>query len=331
LTDDPARRPARRRKKQSSGLARTKPFLARLSRNNFLQRASAGIVRAAMAAFARLGRERALRFTLRLFRLFAPLLPETHMARASIAAAFPEKSAAEREAILRGAWDNFARVVVEFVFLEDLAAGFDPANPAKGAITISGVEHFVALRDDGKPAVIVAAHLANWEVLGVVAHKYGLPSVLPFRGPANLHFAGDVLARRQALMGTLVDSHRGATFQIAAALDRGDHLGMLVDQRLNNGIDVPFFGRRALTNPMPAKLARQYDCPVHGARAIRRPDGGLHLELTGPLDLPRDSEGLIEVAGATIAINALVEKWVREHPEQWFWLHDRWRHPKSGR
>jgi KDO2-lipid IV(A) lauroyltransferase len=254
------------------------------------------------------------------------MTPEHRMARASIAAAFPEKSVAEREAILTGAWENFTRVAVEFVFLEDLAAGFDPAHPSEGAVTISGTDQFVALRDDGKPAVIIAAHLANWEVLGVVAHKFGLQSVLPFRAPANLTLAKDVLAKREALMGTLVDNHRGASFEIAAALDRGEHLGMLVDQRLNRGIDVPFFGRPALTNPLPAKFARQYDCPVHGARAIRRPDGGLHLELTGPIALPRDSEGLIDVAAATAAINRIVEGWVRQHPEQWFWLHDRWKH-----
>jgi KDO2-lipid IV(A) lauroyltransferase len=66
---------------------------------------------------------------------------------------------------------------------------------------------------------------------------------------------------------------------------------------------------------------------VHGARAIRLPGGRLHLELTGPIALPRDSEGLIDVAAATAAINAIVEGWVREHPDQWFWLHNRWKHP----
>ncbi len=65
---------------------------------------------------------------------------------------------------------------------------------------------------------------------------------------------------------------------------------------------------------------------MHGARAIRRPDGGLHLELTPRIDLPRDAEGLIDVRAATIRINEIVEGWVREHPDQWFWLHNRWKH-----
>ena len=261
-----------------------------------------------------------------MFRLVGPLTRENRMAAASINAAFPEKSGAARAAILRGAWDNFARVIVEFVFLEELAASFDPEHPTEGKVTVSGIDQFVALRDDGKPAVIIAAHVANFEILGVVAQKFGLKSVLPFRAPGNFRMAEDVLARREALMGRLIENNRGASFEIAAALDRGEHLGMMVDQKLGGGIDVPFFGRPALTNPLAAKFARQYDCPVHGARTIRMPGGRLHLELTPPITLPRDAEGLIDVVAATAAINLIVEGWVREHPDQWFWLHDRWRH-----
>ncbi|HVY19312.1 MAG TPA: lipid A biosynthesis lauroyl acyltransferase [Bauldia sp.] len=301
-------------------------FRGRFVRSDFFFKLSAGTLRGGMNLVQRLGRDRALRTVTRLFRMVAPLMPETRMARASIVAAFPEKSEAEREAILRGAWDNFAMVVVEFLFLAELAGEFDPARPNEGKVTVAGLDHFVALRDDGKPAVLIAAHLANWEILGVVAHKFGLKTVLPFRAPGNVHLADDVLAQREALMGTLVESGRGASFEIAAALDRGEHLGMLVDQRLTRGLDVPFFGRPALTNPLPAKFARAYDCPVHGARAIRLPGGRLHLELTPPIELPRDGEGLIDVEAATVEINRIVEGWVREHPEQWFWLHDRWRH-----
>jgi KDO2-lipid IV(A) lauroyltransferase len=298
---------------------------ARLVRTDAFYRFSAGVLRAGMNLVRRLGPERAGKAALALARLVGPLTRENRMAAESIALAFPEKSEAERKAILKGAWENFARVIVEFVFLEELAAAFDPANPTEGRITVDGIDRFVTLRDDGKPAIIVAAHLANWEILGVVAHKYGLKSVLPFRAPGNFHLGEDMLATREALMGTLVENSRGAAFEIAAALDRGEHLGMLVDQRLARGLNVPFFGRPAQTNPLAAKFARQYDCPVHGARAIRLPDGRLRLELTPAIDLPRDSDGRIDVAAATTRINEIVEGWVREYPEQWFWLHDRWK------
>ena len=314
-------RPPRRKRKKTSG----RPIGERIVRSDVFYGISAGTLRGLMGFVRWLGADRARRWASRLVRFVGPLTPENRMARNSIARAFPDKSAAERAAILTGAWQNFAQVIVEFVFLAELADGFDPANPTSGKVTVSGLDQFVTLRDDGKPAVIVAAHLANWEILGVVAHKFGLKSVLPFRAPGNFRLAADVLAQREALMGTLVENARGASFEIAAALDRGEHLGMLVDQRLSRGIAVPFFGRPALTNPLAAKFARQYDCPVHGARAIRMPGGRLHLELTPPIDLPRDAEGRIDVERATARINEIVEDWVREYPDQWFWLHDRWK------
>lgn len=317
---------ARRKKRRKAGR------LTQLARTDVFHRLSAGTIRILMALTKKVGRRRAERAALSLAAIIGPLMPENRMARASLAAAFPEKNEVERRAILKGAWENFARVIVEFVFLEELAAAFDPAHPDKGPVTVSGIDQFVALRDDGKPAIIIAAHLANWEILGVVAHKFGLQSVLPFRAPSNLHFGDDLIAQREAMMGKLISQHRGAAFEIAAALDRGEHLGMLVDQRLaRGGVLAPFFGRPAWTNPLAARFARQYDCPVHGARAVRLPDGRLHLELTGPIALPRDGDGLIDVQAATAAINRIVEGWVREHPDQWFWLHDRWKTGKRRR
>ncbi len=242
--------------------------------------------------------------------------------------AFPEKSAAERAAILRGAWENFASVAVEFLFLEEMTAPFDPARPDEGPITVEGIDQFVRLRDDGRTAVIFTAHLANWEVLGAIAKTFGLDTVLPYRAPSNAHFAEDVLAEREALMGMLVPNSRGAAFEIATAMEAGAHLGMLVDQKLFGGVRVPFFGHPAPTNPLAARFARQFDCPVHGARAIRLPGGRLHLELTPPVEMPRDADGAVDVAAATAKITGVVEGWVREHPEQWLWLHDRWMFPK---
>jgi KDO2-lipid IV(A) lauroyltransferase len=80
-----------------------------------------------------------------------------------------------------------------------------------------------------------------------------------------------------------------------------------------------------LTNPVLAKFARRFDCPVHGVRVIRLPGHRFRLELTPPLDLPRDAEGLVDVEGATAMMTATIAGWVREHPGQWLWMHRRWR------
>ena len=300
----------------------------RFVRSEGVERLVAFVARHLIRFVRWIGRRRATAIVLFLVRAIGPLLAENKTAANNLAQALPQKSAAERAAILRGCWENFASVAVEFLFLEEMTASFDPARPDAGPITVSGIDQFVALRDDGRTAVIFTAHLANWEVLGVIATKFGLKTVLPYRAPSNAHFADDLLAEREALMGTLVPNSRGAAFEIAAAMEAGAHLGMLVDQRLVAGLRVPFFGHPAMTNPLAARFARQFDCPVHGARAIRLPGGRLHLELTPPVDMPRDGDGLIDIEAATAKITGVVEGWVREHPEQWLWLHDRWMFPR---
>jgi KDO2-lipid IV(A) lauroyltransferase len=86
-----------------------------------------------------------------------------------------------------------------------------------------------------------------------------------------------------------------------------------------------FFGRRCLVNPLIAVLARQIECPIHGVRVIRLPDGRFAAEISEELQPARNAEGRIDVAGTMQAITTVVEGWVREHPEQWLWLHRRWR------
>jgi len=324
LTDEPQSPTPYRPKLKPARRHRGGSWLKRFLRSDGVQKATAGLANGLIGLVRRIGRKRAESIVRFLVRVLGPLLPENKTARDNIAAAFPEKSAAERQAILTGCWENFAKVVVEFLFLDELAAGLDPARPDEGPVTVTGIDQFVALREDGKTAVIFAAHLANWEVLGVVARTYELPTVLPYRAPSNPYFAEHVLDEREALMGTLIPNSRGAAFEIAAAMEGGAHLGMLIDQKLFSGPPIPFFGRPAPTNTLAAKFARQFDCPVHGARAIRMPGGQLHLELTPPIEMPRDADGKIDILGATATMTGVVEGWVREHPEQWFWLHNRW-------
>ena len=125
--------------------------------------------------------------------------------------------------------------------------------------------------------------------------------------------------------GLAASAGQGAAFAMTGVIERGGHLGQLIDQHFTRGVPVDFMGKPAFANPLLAKLARHYDCPVHGVRVIRLGGHRFRLELTPPLDLPRDAEGLVDVAGAVQAMQRVVEGWVREHPEQWLWMHRRWR------
>lgn len=290
-----------------------------------------GLIRALFAGLRLLGPERSSDLGGWLLRTASPLIPVNRIALANIRAAFPEKDEAEVRAIARGAWENLGRTAAEYAHLKSLF-DYDYHNPDKPSrVEVLGIEHFIALKDDGRPGLIFSAHLANWELPAICAATYDLETTAVFRAPNDPAIASVVHEIRSGAMGGLAAAKQGAAFAMQSVLEKGGHLGMLVDQHFTRGVVVPFLGRPALTNPILGKFARRFECPVHGVRVIRLPNHRFRLELTPPLDLPRDESGEIDVAGAMAMMTAVVEGWVREHPEQWLWMHRRWRPNMIGK
>lgn len=271
-----------------------------------------------------IGPERSASLGAWITRSIGPLTGAHRIAQRNLAAAFPERSEEERAGILRGAWDNLGRTAAEYAHLTTL---YDDAS-ADGTSTrieFVGENWFESLRTDGQPGIIFAAHLGNWELPAVAAARHGLDATAVFRVPNNAAIAEIIAEVRGKTMGDMQASGAGAAFAMLGVMQRGGHLGMLIDQHFTRGVDVTFLGRSAKANPLLAKFARNFECPVHGVRVVRLPEGRFRLELTPPLDLPRNASGEIDIQAATQAMTSVVEGWVREYPEQWLWMHRRWR------
>jgi KDO2-lipid IV(A) lauroyltransferase len=262
----------------------------------------------------------------RIARLIGPMTREQRIGRANLTAAFPEKSPAEIEAILAGVWDNLGRLGAEFAHLDHIWE-HDRTRPQDSRIEIEPRTHelFAQLRLDGKPALIFASHLGNWELPAVAAVAHGLDAAILFRRP-NSASANRIIEKLRAVkMGTLIPAGRDAPLRLAEALKNGQHVAILVDQYFTNGVEVTFFGRKTKANPTLARLLRQIECPIHGVRIIRLPGHRFRAELSEEIAPVRDAAGQIDVQGTMQAITSVVENWIREYPDQWLWLHRRWR------
>jgi KDO2-lipid IV(A) lauroyltransferase len=280
-----------------------------------------------LGAMKRFDRKRTANFTGSAMRKIGPLLKEHRLGRENLRAAFPEKSDAEIEKILGGVWDNLGRIAGEFAHLDEFQVdGSGP--PVADAITFAPetAQRYESIRKSRKPVIAFAAHLANWELPGVRAKLIGAHSAVLYRRP-NIAAISDLVIRlRTPLMGELIPTGLDAPVRLARLLQSGVHVGMLVDQHYTKGVEVTFFGRPCKANPLIALLARQTECPIRGARVVRLPDGNSFWgEITDPIEPPRAADGRIDIKGTMQAITAVVEGWVREHPEQWLWLHRRWR------
>lgn len=262
----------------------------------------------------------------RLARRIGPLLREQRIGRANLTAAFPEKTPEEIERILEGVWDNLGRVTAEFAHL-DRIWDVNLDHPERGRIELTprGSELFEKLRHDGKGALIFGAHLANWELPALAGPAYGLNSAVLFRRPNIAAIDQTIQKIRGVNMGTMIATAHDAPFRLAQALRDGAHVGMLVDQFFDRGVYVNFFGRQTRVNPLLARLVKHVDCPIHGARIIRLPNHRFRSDLSEEVVPVRDANGQIDVQGTMQAVTTVIEGWIREYPEQWLWLHRRWR------
>ncbi len=268
--------------------------------------------------------DKALDFLDNAARRLGPLMGRHRTALSNLRAAYPDKPEAELEAIARDMWGNMARLAGEYVFTEQLMRR-DPGARLPANVEIVGEDLFVRLCEEKGPHILFTGHVGNFELLPIVAAAYGLKVTALFRAPNNPFLAAELLEKRTETMGELVASGRGSAFQLARVLEANGNIGVLVDQKFRHGLPGTFFGRPCETSPLLAKLARQFDCPVHPARCIRLPGNRFRLELREKLDLPRTPNGTVDVAATTQLLNDIVEGWVREYPGQWMWFHKRWK------
>jgi Kdo2-lipid IVA lauroyltransferase/acyltransferase len=272
-------------------------------------------------------RSRTANFAGAVARKIGPLFKEHRLGRDNLRAAYPEKSDAEIERILAGVWDNLGRIAVEFAHLDEFGVdGFEPRKPELIHYDPPTKARFDRIAKSGKGTISFAAHLANWELPGVGAKLTGMKTAVLFRRP-NIGAVSDaVIKLRAPMMGELVATSLNAPLKLAHMVKAGIHVGMLADQHYSKGVEVTFFGRPCLANPLIALLARQTECPIHGIRVVRQPDGNSFWgEFTEAIEPVRDADGRIAIQGTMQAVTTVIEGWVREHPEQWLWLHRRWR------
>ncbi len=250
--------------------------------------------------------------------------PRTKLARKNLQNAFPEKSSNEIENILKEMWANLGRTAAEYIYLDQIFELNEEDQP-KGRVEISGDENFQAMEKFSGPIICFTGHTGNWEILPIASAAYGLNITALFRPPNNRYIAKRVLAARTTAMGHLVPSKAGASWALANVLDNNGAVGILVDQFFARGTEISFFNQRTMANPLLAKLARQYECNVFPARCIRLENDRFRIDIEPALTLPRKPDGNLDADQLTQDINDCIERWAREYPEQYLWLHKRWR------
>lgn len=238
----------------------------------------------------------------------------------NLARALPERSAQERAAIARAAYANMARVVVDA--LRTLGA---PRAQLLAEVQVDDFGPVERALSAGRGLLVATAHLGSWEMFGAaMAQRVPLHAVVrPLRGGLNARL---VEARERA--GLRLIPARGALSGMVAALRRNEVVAMLVDQAIGgkHALFVPFFGRPAATTPALSMAALRTGAPTLVVVALRE-GGRLRFRVEGPFEVTPTGDRQRDLWSHTAAVTAAIERIIREAPEQWLWLHRRWKLP----
>ena len=241
-------------------------------------------------------------------------------ARDNLAAAYPDMSEAERDAILAEMWDNLGRVAGEYAHLDKMSLnGPDPR------MEVVGQEHIRRAQEAGRGIIFVSGHFANWETMPFAAAQLGLESGEVYR-PLNNPFVDRWIVKQRMANGPKEQIAKGAqgTRRIFTMLRGGKAILLLADQKTNEGLPVPFFGRTAMTTPAPAVFALKLGAAVLPASNERLPGPRFRMTVHPPIEYAKSGDHDRDVFELTQKINDAIEACVRYRPSQWLWIHRRW-------
>ena len=234
---------------------------------------------------------------------------------------FPEKPLKEIIKIAKGSYRSFALVAAEFCDITKLTK-----DNLAGYIAIAGFDNYTAACKKNKGVLLFGAHFGNWEMGNAALAITVKPFVFIYRVIDNSFLEKNITAVR-ASYGNISISKEKAMRPIMRLLKKGETINLLIDQNVAwyDGVFVDFFGRQTCATSGLALLALHTDAPVLPAFTSRLPDGKYLLEIGREVEIIRSGNRDDDILFNTMNFNKIIEQHVRRYPEQWFWMHQRWK------
>ncbi len=254
--------------------------------------------------------------------VFALDVRHRRIAERNLAIAFPDRNPAERRAIAERAFKNLGRVAAEFSAI----ARFEENNIHR-YVWVEGVEHFHQAQQKGKGILFLTAHFGNWEWMAagfsILAHHNGY---VIFR-PLDNRFLDGLVNRLRTATGNQTIPKGKSMGRILRLVKAGQTIGILLDQNMawQEGVFVNFFGELACTNIGMALLALRTGAPVIPIFNFRQPDGRYRVVVEPEVSLIRTGDKGLDIEKNTELFNRIIESHVRDYPDHWLWVHQRWK------
>jgi len=256
-------------------------------------------------------------------RFLGPKLTISNRAAENLNRAFPEMDIQARDQIIYKMWDNLGRNVGEFPHLGRL-----DIYAKNSRIEVVGKKWIEQTIEGESSGIFFTGHIGNWELVPLSMTALGTPIARVFREANNPLVNGLYHLGRRHMQGELIPKGASGARKLLRTLKHGGHVGMLVDQKMNDGISVPFLGLQAMTAPALAEMALRYDCKVLPIRCERLTGARFRITVSPPITINKTGDRKQDVFNIMTDVNQILGHWIRDKPEQWLWLHNRWPNEK---
>lgn len=239
--------------------------------------------------------------------------------------AFPEKNKDEISLIAKKAFENLGRSAAETMHIASNDTEY-LHRILNALITMEGRGHLDKAAKQGKGNLILTAHFGNWELLGIALAASGYPLNVVAR-PMDNPLIEEILLSLRSKTGARVIPKKGGVREILRRLKKGEGVGMLIDQNTSRheGMFVDFFGHPASTNRGPALIAMKSGAPVIPIFIIREGKSRHRIVFMEEVVLYRSRNIEKDILANTEKFTKIIESNIRKYPEQWFWMHQRWK------
>ena len=246
-----------------------------------------------------------------------PLFRSKQTILTNIKNAFPSANKADLELIIQNMWENYGRILAEYVFLKDFRK-----EKLSDYLEIEGKEHLNKVRDSNEQVVFVSGHFNNFELMAMQIEKSGINLAAIYR-PLNNIFLNGIMEkiRKKYICKNQIKKGRSGTRELLKSFNNKNSIALMIDQRVSEGEKSNFFGEDAFTTTIPAQLVKKFGCKIVPIHIERYNDFYFKMKVEEPINYNKDST----IDEITLSLNKLLEKMILKNPSQWIWSHNRWK------
>ena len=246
-----------------------------------------------------------------------PLFRSKQTILTNIKNALPSTNKADLELIIQSMWENYGRILAEYVFLKDFRK-----EKLNDYLEIEGKEHLNKVRDSNEQVVFVSGHFNNFELMAMQIEKSGINLAAIYR-PLNNIFLNGIMEkiRTKYICKNQIKKGRRGTRELLKSFNNKNSIALMIDQRVSEGEKSNFFGQDAFTTTIPAQLVKKFGCKIVPIHIERYNNFYFKMKVEEPINYNKDST----IDEITLSLNKLLENMILKNPSQWIWSHNRWK------